>query len=76
MNTITYTEDLDNNIATITINRPNQLNALNQEVILDLEKILELITLNKDVRAVILTGKGNKAFVAGADIKEFQYFSK
>tara|TARA_B110000495_G_C22945166_1_gene553276 strand:+ start:468 stop:1238 length:771 start_codon:yes stop_codon:yes gene_type:complete len=76
MNTIIYTEDLDNNIAMITINRPNQLNALNQEVILDLEKTLESVALKPELRAVILTGNGNKAFVAGADIKEFQDFSK
>ena len=76
MNTIIYTEDLNNNIAIITINRPNQLNALNKELILDLEKTLESVALKSDLRAVILTGNGDRAFVAGADIKEFQNFSK
>lgn len=58
-------------IAIITINRPNQLNALNKETISELS--IAFISLDQEigVRAIIITGSGEKAFVAGADIKEF-----
>lgn len=58
----------------ITINRPNQLNALNKETIEELNKALSAADKDSGVRAVILTGSGEKAFVAGADIKEFAHF--
>lgn len=58
----------------ITINRPNQLNALNKDTIEELNKALSLADVNPDVRAIIITGSGEKAFVAGADIKEFSSF--
>lgn len=58
-------------ILTITINRPDKLNALNKEVINDLSAALTEVYSNKDIKAVILTGAGPKAFVAGADISEF-----
>lgn len=58
----------------ITINRPNQLNALNKETIEELNKALTEANTDEGVRAVILTGSGEKAFVAGADIKEFAHF--
>jgi len=61
-------------IAIITINRPNQLNALNKETILELSDVFKSIEGNKSIRAIILTGSGEKAFVAGADIKEFFEF--
>ena len=64
-----------NGIAYITINRPNQLNALNKETIAELHDALENAELTKEIGAVILTGSGEKAFVAGADIKEFAHFS-
>lgn len=62
-------------ILTITINRPSQLNALNRETIEELNKALSLADVNPEVRAIIITGSGEKAFVAGADIKEFAHFS-
>ncbi len=62
-------------IMIITINRPDQLNALNGATIEELNKALALADINKAVRCIILTGAGEKAFVAGADIKEFARFS-
>jgi enoyl-CoA hydratase len=60
----------------ITINRPNQLNALNSETIKELNLALSAANNNPKMGAVILTGSGEKAFVAGADIKEFADFSE
>lgn len=62
---------LDNGIFTITINRPDKLNALNQEVLRELGMAIDEVYQNKDIRSVILTGAGPKSFVAGADISEF-----
>lgn len=62
-------------VLTITINRPNQLNALNKETISELNQTLSAANEDSSVGAVILTGSGEKAFVAGADIKEFADFS-
>ena len=59
----------------ITINRPKQLNALNKETIQELHDALDAANKDHDCGAVILTGSGEKAFVAGADIKEFADFS-
>ena len=64
-----------NGITTLTINRPQVLNALNSEVVQELECALYELDLNTDVKAVILTGAGEKAFVAGADIKEMSEIS-
>jgi enoyl-CoA hydratase len=60
--------------AVITINRPSQLNALNKETIEELHRALDAANKDAGVRAIILTGSGEKAFVAGADIKEFAHF--
>jgi enoyl-CoA hydratase len=60
---------------TITINRPAQLNALNSETINELNKALSLADVNPEVRVIIMTGAGDKSFVAGADIKEFAHFN-
>lgn len=57
-------------IATVTVNRPQSLNALNSEVLNELECVLYGLEQDKTVQVVILTGAGEKAFVAGADIKE------
>ena len=62
---------IENNIATITINRPDKLNALNKEVIRDLSTAFDEVLTNTEIRGVLLTGAGSKAFVAGADISEF-----
>ena len=65
----------ENNIATITINRPTKLNALNGMTISDLHKAIKTLGKNNEIRVIILTGSGEKAFVAGADISEFANFS-
>ncbi|MBK6894615.1 MAG: enoyl-CoA hydratase/isomerase family protein [Flavobacteriales bacterium] len=62
-------------IRTITINRPEQLNALNRATISELDQALDQAQADKAVRVLIITGSGPKAFVAGADIKEFAHFS-
>jgi enoyl-CoA hydratase len=64
-----------NKILIITINRPNQLNALNKETINELSTELKRAEKDASVRVIILTGSGEKAFVAGADIKEFADFN-
>lgn len=61
----------ENGICTITINRPDKLNALNKAVFDDLDKVLGEVYNNSTIRSVIITGAGTKAFVAGADITEF-----
>lgn len=61
-------------IATITINRPSKLNALNKETIQELHEALKEADTAKDIKVIILTGSGEKAFVAGADISEFVNF--
>lgn len=62
-------------IATIFINRPEKLNALNKATIRELHDTLQLVENNSEVRVIIITGSGEKAFVAGADIVEFAHFS-
>jgi enoyl-CoA hydratase len=66
---------IDSNIATITINRPTKLNALNIATINELHNALEIIEKDTEIRVIILTGTGEKAFVAGADISEFAHFT-
>lgn len=60
----------DKGIATLTINRPDKLNALNKQVLDELDEAVDAIKENYKIRAVVITGAGEKAFVAGADIKE------
>lgn len=60
---------------TITINRPQQLNALNKETIAELGNALKSAESDSTVGVIILTGSGEKSFVAGADIKEFADFN-
>tara|TARA_B100002052_G_C15803801_1_gene562486 strand:- start:96 stop:866 length:771 start_codon:yes stop_codon:yes gene_type:complete len=76
MRMINYKENPEYKTAIIEINRPKQLNALNNEVITELSNKLNIIEKNSTIRSVIITGVGDKAFVAGADIKEFQNFTK
>jgi enoyl-CoA hydratase len=65
----------NNDIALVTINRPTKLNALNKETIEELHVAFKEIDLDKSTKVVLLTGSGEKAFVAGADISEFAHFS-
>ena len=58
------------NVATLTFSRPNALNALNSQVSEDLRKAIEMVEENRNLRALIVTGDGDKAFIAGADIAE------
>ncbi|MBI1782609.1 MAG: enoyl-CoA hydratase/isomerase family protein [Sphingobacteriales bacterium] len=62
---------IENNICTITINRPDKLNALNKTVIEELSAALDEVYNNAEIKSAIITGAGPKAFVAGADISEF-----
>jgi enoyl-CoA hydratase len=66
----------ENPIATITINRPSKLNALNKDTIQELHEAFKGLDKDKKVKVIILTGSGEKAFVAGADISEFANFSE
>lgn len=71
----TLLTSLDNYILTVTINRADKLNALNKTVFSELENLLTEIETNEQIKAVIITGAGLKAFVAGADISEFSNLS-
>ena len=68
-------KELEDQISIITINRPKALNALNSKVLEELDLTLESIDTNK-IRAVIITGSGEKSFVAGADIAEMSTLTK
>lgn len=68
-------EKIDN-IAIITINRPEKLNALNKATILELHEGFKSLNEDKSVKVILITGSGEKAFVAGADISEFAHFSE
>ena len=63
-------------IAVATINRPKALNALNSEVLEDLNELVDLVNADEDIYALVLTGAGEKAFVAGADIGEMSTLTK
>src|SRR5690606_5460805 len=69
-----YVEE-GNGIAFITINRPEKLNALNKATIAELHEAFEDCDKDPEIRAIVVTGSGDKAFVAGADISEFAGFS-
>lgn len=64
-----------NQIGQITINRPSKLNALNQATIQELHTAFRTLNEDNSIRVIVLTGEGEKAFVAGADISEFANFS-
>ena len=76
MHYTTLLTSLENNIFTITINRPDKLNALNKDVFTDLDKAADEIQNNAEIKSAIITGAGSKAFVAGADITEFAELNK
>ena len=63
-------------IAVATINRPKALNALNSEVLTDLDELVSAVKADADIRALVITGSGEKAFVAGADIGEMSTLTK
>jgi enoyl-CoA hydratase len=62
-------------LAYVTINRPKKLNALNKATIAELHGAFDALESDLNIKAIILTGSGEKAFVAGADISEFAHFS-
>src|SRR4051794_5487124 len=68
--------DLSDAIFTITINRPDKLNAINAQVMDELSEVVTEIYTNEAIHSAIITGAGPKAFVAGADISEFQGLTK
>ncbi|GAB5398503.1 MAG: enoyl-CoA hydratase-related protein [Aureisphaera sp.] len=67
--------DFNNGITTITINRPSKLNALNRATIKELHDAFKEADKDDDTKVIIITGSGEKAFVAGADISEFADYS-
>ena len=66
--------EMDGPIGVITIDRPKALNALNTRTLTELEQVLDAVAIDRTIRAVIITGSGEKAFVAGADISEMANF--
>ena len=68
--TLLYEVDKDG-ILLVTINRPDKLNALNGEVLTELDKAFDEVYTDESIKAVVLTGAGTKSFVAGADIRQF-----
>ena len=76
MNYQTILFTIENGTCTITINRPDKLNALNADVFTDLDAAIEEIKNNTAIKSAIITGAGPKAFVAGADITEFGGLNK
>src|SRR5262245_53783023 len=62
--------DRRDSMAIVTINRPDKLNALNAAIVEEVKRAFEELRIDSDVRGVILTGAGEKAFIAGADIGE------
>lgn len=67
--------DKNNKFLTVTINRPNSLNALNRQTLTELDSVLQEVYQNGEIGGLILTGEGEQAFVAGADIKELSSLS-
>ncbi len=73
---MTLLTQLENGTYIITINRPDKMNALNKDVINDLGNALDEVYNNAEIKSAIITGAGEKAFVAGADISEFLSLGK
>lgn len=76
--TMTYENvlaEVKNSVLVITLNRPEKLNALNKQTIEELHETLVEAENDKNIKALIITGAGNKSFVAGADIAEFANYS-
>lgn len=71
MNYTNLLVQVENGICIITINRPDKLNALNKSVLDELDQVMDTIYTSDEIKGAIITGQGEKAFVAGADIREF-----
>jgi len=67
--------EIEGSLATLIFNRPKVLNAVNGETMKELGQALHEIQENREIRGLVLTGSGEKAFIAGADIKEFTALS-
>lgn len=76
MNFSNLITELTNSILVIKVNRPNQLNALTRSTIEEIGKSISYALNSEEVKGIIITGSGEKAFVAGADIKEFSSFNR
>jgi enoyl-CoA hydratase len=72
-NVLLHTEQF---VSIITINRPEKLNAINNQTLQELHECLKVVATQNTTKVIILTGSGEKAFVAGADISEFAHFSE
>ncbi|WP_042348470.1 enoyl-CoA hydratase [Bacillus massiliigorillae] len=70
MSQIILSERSENGIITITLNRPQAANALNKELLVQFNELLDTLANDSSIRCVIITGNGEKAFCAGADLKE------
>lgn len=68
MGTILY--EIKNHVAYVTLNRPKSLNTFDYQTLVELDELVERIHFNKEVKGVIITGAGDRAFSAGADLKE------
>jgi enoyl-CoA hydratase len=68
----TLLTELTNGILIVTLNREDKLNALNKAVIGEISEVMDEVYANPEIKGVIITGKGSKAFAAGADIAEFK----
>lgn len=68
MNTTTLLVEIKETIATVTVNRPSTMNAMTQTTLQELEVVVQQLSASAEVRAVIITGAGEKAFIAGGDI--------
>ena len=64
--------EIENGTAVVTMNRPQALNALNDELMSEINDIFTDLNQDNNVKVIILTGAGEKSFVAGADIKEMK----
>lgn len=67
--------ELDGPVAWLTVNRPDKLNALNQDTLTELHQAIQQLKITPEVRVIVLSGAGSKAFVAGADIAEMRNIS-
>lgn len=72
----TLLTSLEKGIFIVTVNRPDKMNALNHDVMSDLDGVLNEIENNREIKASVITGAGHKSFVAGADISEFLGLSR